>query len=649
MKHKIMNNRPMLFAFFAICIGILLGTALHNIAVYICFAVLTVGAIAVMSKRYGLSAYIAVLLIGIVLAWQGYISYPQLECECNAVGEVGVKTKNGIVLENATVYTEYGTYEATRVFVYTGLVYETGDILSVTGKCTPYGREKENFGDTSTVLSAVADNLSYSVSSATVTKIGHNEGIRTALCRLKNKISDTVYSVCEDEECAAVLLAMLIGDKTAVSSETYSLFMSTGTSHLLAVSGLHTAILLSVVGAFFGFFKKKILNLISVSAFLIFYTVLTGMSPSVIRASIMAFALALARARGDRYDLLNTLGTAGTFILLVNPYRLYDISFQLSFTAVFGICAVQGLRMREDIKRITAPLMITLGATVATAPIILYRFGTFSSVAFIGNLILLPYATAALAILFVFTVIALIFPSAAIIIKLPYWMMLAAMNALKLISDAPVITFACIGAAFVIIALLLVLFYSRFVLVGSKIKALTALCLTVALSFNILYNTVRDNNTVSLTVISATVPSVHIRYGENDYIVNYCSDNKTQTDSYIESTVGSVDGYIFSEIETDNQVLECEVLGGTLTDRDLTAANIGCGLLIEYNGYKLLIQNGSTPHGKYDVAIGTEANAAADISVTRDSLNPLSPTTYRTQSVGAVRITVGKRIKITTV
>ncbi len=137
---------------------------------------------------------------------------------------------------------------------------------------------------------------------------------------------------------AAFLKALLLGEKRELSDEFESLFVRTGTMHLLAVSGFNvgflTAALLFILSPFR--IPKKI-RWVIVLAVIWAYCVMVGWQAPLVRASVMATVLIVAKLLGRKQDLLNSLGLAALLILASNPKNIFDIGFQLSFAAVAGM------------------------------------------------------------------------------------------------------------------------------------------------------------------------------------------------------------------------------------------------------------------------------------------------------------------------
>ncbi len=204
----------------------------------------------------------------------------------------------------------------------------------------------------------------------------------------------------EDE--AFILQAVILGVRQNVPKNIKLLFERTGVAHLLAISALHLGIV-----SFLVFLLIKVLPLprrlqygICI-VFLLFYAVLTGARPSVVRATIMAIVVLLSLILEKESDLLNTLGLAGFILLWLNPQSLFDIGFQLSFLSVLSILLVfprlKGLWEKQDPKPragftgyLIQSFFVSLSAYTGVAGLVMYYFQILTPVAILINIVIIP-------------------------------------------------------------------------------------------------------------------------------------------------------------------------------------------------------------------------------------------------------------------
>ena len=203
-------------------------------------------------------------------------------------------------------------------------------------------------------------------------------------------------SVLFDGDEAAFLRAILTGDTEDLSDEARSDLSEAGLSHILAVSGMHCGFLMTLL-SLLGSHRRRLTAAVGVPV-LVFYAVLTGASPSVVRACIMViFGLAAPLFRRDS-DPPTTLSAALFLILLANPFAAASISLQLSFGAMAGLLwlspKIQDLLMGEKSRGsvcrfLVSSLSATVGAMVFTVPLCAVYFGSLVLISPASNLLCL--------------------------------------------------------------------------------------------------------------------------------------------------------------------------------------------------------------------------------------------------------------------
>lgn len=160
---------------------------------------------------------------------------------------------------------------------------------------------------------------------------------RVLLSRLKTRLSYRLYTAVEGRE-GAISSALLMGDRSFLSGEDDLHFKRSGTSHLLALSGLHVSIL---IGVFELLMKKlripKLIRSIFIPMLAVGYLMITGFALSTVRAVIMACFLYFAFVGRVRYDSFTALCAALVLILFITPYAVWDLSLWMSFIAAASI------------------------------------------------------------------------------------------------------------------------------------------------------------------------------------------------------------------------------------------------------------------------------------------------------------------------
>lgn len=212
----------------------------------------------------------------------------------------------------------------------------------------------------------------------------------------------TIRTVMDGDE-AYFLIGLLLGDRTDLSQQIKTAFMNTGTIHVLAVSGSHVVLVAEIIVVLVGLLRfPRRPRTVLVMVMLVYYMYLTGATPSVVRATIMMLVMQLGKLFEERTDIYNVLGVSAILILLFEPKQLFDVGFQLSFSAVFSIVYFYP-KLDALIPRIPEPLeefrimqwlwqlfAVSLAAQLGTLPFTAYYFGRVSIVSLAANLVVVP-------------------------------------------------------------------------------------------------------------------------------------------------------------------------------------------------------------------------------------------------------------------
>ena len=222
----------------------------------------------------------------------------------------------------------------------------------------------------------------------------HGNKIYAALLALKHKFKD-IIDISLPEPQSSFLAALILGIRRGLPKYLIDSFSITGTSHIIAISGLHVTIIVGLIVKLTENFPRKISFLI-VSFIIIAFVIITGAKPSIIRASAIGLLAIFATNVGRLSNPRNALALVASGIILANPKILrFDIGFQLSFLAVLGIVYVlpifrKALKFIPEMWGVRELFLVTLSAQVATIPLIMYNFERFSLIAPIVNVLILP-------------------------------------------------------------------------------------------------------------------------------------------------------------------------------------------------------------------------------------------------------------------
>jgi competence protein ComEC len=246
-------------------------------------------------------------------------------------------------------------------------------------------------------------------------------------------VSRLMLSQSEDQQ-SAIIAAMVLGDKHAISQETKDAYAVSGASHILALSGLHLSIIYAVLLLLFGRgFKRRWLSQAVILLTIWGYVFLVGMGSSVVRSAVMLSIYSLCIVSGRDKASINALSLAAVCLLVANPLCLWDIGFEMSFMAVLGILvfykhlyrlvvhkskeeqrkSLEGSRTNITnqatelprwksrlhhyvvgvIKTVWGMISVSVSAQITTAPLVAYYFGRFSCYFLLTNFIVIPCAT----------------------------------------------------------------------------------------------------------------------------------------------------------------------------------------------------------------------------------------------------------------
>lgn len=196
------------------------------------------------------------------------------------------------------------------------------------------------------------------------------------------------------EQAQGVMSGILIGGHTGIGERDYQAFQDTGIAHVLSVSGLHVGFAVAGLVAVLHLIRlKKKAQWWITAVFLVFYCMVVGFMPSVLRASVMALVLLYARAHGQRQDGLNSLSLALILVLLINPLDWFSSGLQLSFSATLGIVLlyqpfVHLLRRLPGFIR--ESMAVCLSAQLGMMPVMVAAFNSFPVIAVFANLLFIP-------------------------------------------------------------------------------------------------------------------------------------------------------------------------------------------------------------------------------------------------------------------
>ncbi|MEO2063165.1 MAG: ComEC/Rec2 family competence protein [Christiangramia sp.] len=199
---------------------------------------------------------------------------------------------------------------------------------------------------------------------------------------------------------SAILKALLLGERSEISTQLYKNYAAAGAVHILAISGLHIGILLLFLNFLLKPLEKlkrgKILKTILILIILWFFALLTGFSPSVVRAAAMFSFIAIGMQLNRKTRVVQSVLVSLFFLLLLNPYYILQVGFQLSYLAVFGIILfepkIENLvhTPHKTLEYFWKLVSVSIAAQLAILPLSLYYFHQFPGLFLLTNILIIP-------------------------------------------------------------------------------------------------------------------------------------------------------------------------------------------------------------------------------------------------------------------
>ncbi|MBI5476066.1 MAG: DNA internalization-related competence protein ComEC/Rec2 [Ignavibacteriales bacterium] len=226
----------------------------------------------------------------------------------------------------------------------------------------------------------------------------------------REKTTEIIDNLIGGEE-GKFLKGLVVGERSEISTEVKTSFINSGVMHILAVSGLHVAIVVLILVAFLKSLRinEKFVIILTI-LLLIYYNFLTGSSPSVSRSVIMAIVFLTGKMLEYKTDMYNTIAVSALILLLIDAKQLYQPGFQLSYSAVISIVYLypQIIKLKKLFpdKFITNRLVdlifsafaVSIAAGVGTLPFTSIYFGKFSVIGFVANIVVVPLSNIILAL-----------------------------------------------------------------------------------------------------------------------------------------------------------------------------------------------------------------------------------------------------------
>jgi competence protein ComEC len=316
-----------------------------------------------------------------------------------------------------------------------------GDLISYEGKIEPFNFPRNpNLFDLNKFYfrRGILGTIKFSRDNLNI--IGHNRGnpIAQYLIFPLRRYFFKVINHYLTGSARALYAGILLGEKQDLPKKLMLAFSNTGLTHILAVSGLNVAILVGMCILLFsvvGLYRGRWYTLIVLGIIVFLYVGVTGFEPSAVRAGLMAFLASLGFYLERKAEPLQGVFVAGIIILLLSPFALFEIGFQLSFSATIALILFVP-KIYELLGKITAlsfirkylfaPLSVVLAAQLGVGPLLVYYFFKLSVITILANLLVVPLVGFATPLAFVVALFHLFAPFLAKIFAETLWLTLSA-------------------------------------------------------------------------------------------------------------------------------------------------------------------------------------------------------------------------------
>jgi len=209
---------------------------------------------------------------------------------------------------------------------------------------------------------------------------------------IRKRVSESFHSYLSPSQ-ASLLMGIVFGISSDLDKETKTIFQTIGVMHVIAASGMNVTLLAGFLLPIFMRVLTSRQSILLTIALLCFYTLLAGLSASIVRATLMASLGFIGLLLGRQKTALVSLYLTGCMMLLISPTLVSDIGFQLSFAATLGIMLIAPLLPSFRLGKLSAffseDLKSTLSAQITTTPILVYYFKTLGLLAVVVNILVL--------------------------------------------------------------------------------------------------------------------------------------------------------------------------------------------------------------------------------------------------------------------
>ena len=269
-------------------------------------------------------------------------------------------------------------------------------------------------------------------------KCGEDEGnpVINYAYKLRSKVLESYSLVLTDKNEFAVGSAMVTGYTDALESDLMLDYSAAGVIHVLSVSGLHVGLIYLFLNSILFFMDKKkswrVMRSLIILFFIWFYSMMTGMSPSVMRSAAMLTILIIGKTMNSHVNVFNAMLASCLLLLCFDPNLIMDVGFQFSYLSLTGILVLHPYMYlwynttNKWLDKSWGMIAASLSAQLTTAPLCLYYFHQFPVYFLPANLVAIPLSTGVMFAGIIYTLVAFIGPLGFVVGKifsLSLWLM----------------------------------------------------------------------------------------------------------------------------------------------------------------------------------------------------------------------------------
>ncbi len=375
-------------------------------------------------------------------------------------------------------------------------------------------------------------------------KIGENNGspLLLAAVKMQDHLFQKYMEYGMKDDVLEVAGALTLGLREKLGDEIKQSYRVSGAVHILAISGLHVGILYVVLFYSLSFLKRrrwgKIVMVLVIMAALWFFALLTGLSPSVLRASTMFSFVLIGQSLRRHSNVYNSLAISAFILLFINPTLISNVGFQLSYCAVLGIVIVQPrlhnlMRSRLWlIDKISGLVAVSIAAQLATFPLSLFYFHQFPVYFWLTNIIVIPFTTIILYFGLLFFSISFYSPAAGFIGKILAFLVNGMNISVETIKEFPL---SLIDGIYISeienVALYCLIIFTSLFLIRKKgtffLPVLGSILLLLSINLYQLYEVLRQKSAVLYNINGVT--AINFINGRTSYMV-YDAGKKNMDD-----------------------------------------------------------------------------------------------------------------------